>query len=239
MKIIEPSYKILTPISDGGQSELRLIETVARTCYKSEGNNEGDFDKTKKFIKGLIKRGHDAMLEHSFLSVKFVCDRGVSHELVRHRHGSFAQESTRYCNYSNDKFGNELTFVEPWWFKYSQDDFVIDDSSNRFINFCKATETVYLDLVNKNCLTPQAAREILINSIKTEIVVTTNYREWRHILNLRAANATGPAHPDMNRLMCPLLQELKESIPIMFDDVYDKMLDDKQAAQFIEGFKIY
>lgn len=238
MKIIEPYYEILTPISDGGKSELRLIEAVARTCYKSEGNNKEDFEKTKKFVKGLIKRGHDAMLEHSFLSVRFVCDRGVSHELVRHRHASFAQESTRYCNYSNDKFGNELTFIEPWWFKYSEDNYIINDSSKKFIDNCKSTEDLYLDLVNKNCFTPQAARAILSTSIKTEIVISANYREWRHILSLRAANATGPAHPDMNRLMCPLLQELKGSIPIVFDDVYDKMLDDKQAAQFIESFKI-
>lgn len=237
MKIIEPYYEILTPISDGGKSELRLIETVARTCYKSEGNNEGDFEKTKKFIKGLIKRGHEAMLEHSFLSVKFVCDRGVSHELVRHRHASFAQESTRYCNYSNDKFGNELTFIEPWFankwiFKSDMIDMVAT-----FNESCKQTEQLYFEML-KSGAAPQAAREVLSNAIKTEIVISTNYREWRHILSLRAANTTGPAHPDMNRLMCPLLQELKESIPIVFDDVYDKMLDDKQAAQFIKSFKI-
>lgn len=237
MKIIEPYYEILTPISDGGQTELRLIETVARTCYKSEANNEGDFEKTKKFIKGLIKRDHEAMLEHSFLSVKFVCDRGVSHELVRHRHGSFAQESTRYCNYSNDKFGNELTFIEPWWFKYSKGNYIVDDTK-KFVDHCKSTEDIYLELINKNHLTPQATRAVLSNAIKTEVVISTNYREWRHILSLRAANTTGPAHPDMNRLMCPLLLELKESVPIVFDDVYDKMLDDKQAAQFIESFKI-
>ena len=106
MKIIKPSYEILTPISDGGIKELQHIEKIGRVCYKSEDRITDDGESAKKFVKMLINNGHEAMIEHSSLSVKFVVDRGVSHELVRHRIASFAQESTRYCNYSKDKFGN-------------------------------------------------------------------------------------------------------------------------------------
>ena len=116
MKIIKPSYEILTPISDGGIKELQHIEKIGRVCYKSEDRITDDGESAKKFVKMLISNGHEAMIEHSSLSVKFVVDRGVSHELVRHRIASFAQESTRYCNYSKDKFGNEITVILPCFF---------------------------------------------------------------------------------------------------------------------------
>ena len=116
MRIIKPSYEIMTPISDGGIEELKRIEAAARTCYKSEDKITEDGTSAKKMVKALVTRGHEAMLEHSQLTVKFICDRGVSHEIVRHRICSFAQESTRYCNYSGDKFGEELTFIEPSFF---------------------------------------------------------------------------------------------------------------------------
>ena len=116
MKIIKPSYEILTPISDGGIKELQHIEKIGRVCYKSEDRITDDGESAKKFVKMLISNGHEAMIEHSSLSVKFVVDRGVSHELVRHRIASFAQESTRYCNYSQDKFGNEIIVILPCFF---------------------------------------------------------------------------------------------------------------------------
>ena len=217
MKLIEPAYDILTPISEGGIKELTFIENVARTCYKSDANNEGDFEKTKRFIKSLIKNGHEAMLEHSFLSVRFTCDRGVSHELVRHRLMSFAQESTRYCNYTNAKYGG-VTFIKPYWY---------DDAPHNakliFEDMCSASENAY-DYIVKTGEMPQGGRSVLPNSLKTEIVVSGNYRNWRHLLNLRAANSTGKAHPDMNLLMQPLLDELHDKIPVIFDDVYERMV---------------
>lgn len=228
MNLIKPGYKILTPISDQGWAELTFIEDVARYCYKSEANNDGDFEKTKKFVKGLISRGHHAMLEHSMLTVAFLTDRGVSHEIVRHRHFSFAQESTRYCNYTKDKFGSELTFIEPYWY-----DSASYNDKKIFEEQCKATEKTYLYQIDSG-LQPQGARAILPNAIKTEIVVTGNYREWRHFLSLRAANSTGKAHPDMNRIACPLLLELHETIPVIFDDVYEMMLQSKDAMKWIE-----
>ena len=152
------------------------------------------------------------MLEHSFLSIRFICDRGVSHELVRHRLASFAQESTRYCNYSQDKFGNELTFIKPLF---------LDEDTNEYRlweHAMKVAESDYMMMLNAG-KTAQEARSILPNSIKTEVVMSTNYREWRHFFKLRAARVTGPAHPQMEEITRPLLEELKTLIPVVFDDI--------------------
>ena len=213
MKIIEPSYTILSNISDGGIKELQFIEQAARTCYKSEDKMSADGESAKKLVKRLIKSGHEAMLEHSSLSVRFVVDRGISHEIVRHRLFSFAQESTRYCNYSKGKFGNEVTFIEPPFFGDG------DNYGNYgwWCSTCERAELGYLKLL-ENGATPQEARTVLPNSTATEIVVTGNYREWRHFFKLRTAS---DAHPQMREIAVPLLKELKERIPIIFDDIGD------------------
>lgn len=211
MKIIAARYEILDKID--GMEVLKKIERVARTCYKSEDYiKEGS---AERLVKSLIDRGHGAMLEHYSFSVKFVCDRGVSHEIVRHRMASFAQESTRYCNYSKDKFGNELTFIQPcFWDKNTRNDIekikysIWEDSMAR-------AEKFYFRLLAMRA-TPEQARSVLPNSIKTEIVMTANLREWRHFLKLRTAQAS---HPQMRELTIPLLKELKEKIPVIFDDI--------------------
>lgn len=210
MQIIKPSYDILTPISEGGIEELKHIEKIARVCYKSEDKISEDGSSAKKLIKNLIDRGHEAMIEHSSLSVKFICDRGVSHELVRHRIASFAQESTRYCNYANDKFGNELTFILPLFWDNKPSDLYF-----KWFEAMKDAENHYLYLI-ENGAQPQEARSVLPNSIKTEITITANYREWRNFFKLRTAKA---AHPQMRELTIPLLAELKEKIPVIFDDI--------------------
>ena len=215
MNIIKASYKILTPISEGGVKELKLIEEIGRTCYKSEDKITEDSESAKKFVKMLIDRGHEAMIEHSFLSVRFIVDRGVSHEIVRHRIASFAQESTRYCNYSKDKFGNEITVILPEYF-----DTGMGTSSNSIVYkdweaSCEKAEEKYFSLLN-NGATPQEARAVLPNSLKTEIVMTSNYREWRNFFKLRTAQA---AHPQMREVTIPLLEELKTLIPVIFDDI--------------------
>ena len=227
MKIIKPGYTILTPIQEGGIAELKRIEEAARTCYKSEDKISPDGESAKKLVKNLIQNGHEAMLEHSQLSVKFICDRGVSHELVRHRIASYAQESTRYCNYMGDKFGNELTFVEPcfWNEPVRNSEELAGGVIGQRVEFSKKArwrtamrlaEAVYIDLIEHGA-TPQEARTVLPNSLKTEIVVTANYREWRTIFKLRCAKE---AHPQMRELMVPLCLELQEKIPIIFDDCY-------------------
>ena len=209
MKVIKPSYEILTPISDGGIKELQHIEKIGRVCYKSEDKITEDGESAKKFVGMLIKRGHEAMIEHGSISVKIICDRGVSHELVRHRIASFAQESTRYCNYGQDKFGGELTFIEPCFWEINS----IQYSYWRAL--MRDTESTYLNLLALGA-TPQEARSVLPNSLKTEITITANYREWRNIFKLRTAIA---AHPQMREIMRPLLDEFKTNIPVLFDDI--------------------
>ena len=213
MKIIEPSYTILSDISENGIKELQFIEQAARTCYKSEDKITEDGESAKALVKQLISSGHEAMLEHSSLSVKFVVDRGISHEIVRHRLFSFAQESTRYCNYSKGKFGSELTFIKPcfWDREFS----LKLNNYDWWLSACSTAENTYLELL-KNGATPQEARTVLPNSTATEIVVTGNYREWRHFLKLRTA---GAAHPQMRQITIPLLRELQRRIPIIFDDI--------------------
>lgn len=209
MKIIKAGYEILTEISDGGIAELRHIEKIGRVCYKSEDKITEDGESAKKFVKMIIERGHEAMIEHSSLSVKFIVDRGVSHELVRHRIASFAQESTRYCNYSKDKFGKEITVIEPCFFS------PLSDSYTFWKHAMESAEAHYFSLLDKGA-TPQEARSVLPNSTKTEITITANYREWRNLFKLRTAKA---AHPQMREVTIPLLKELKEKLPIIFDDI--------------------
>lgn len=205
MKVIKPSYEIYTYIN--GDEILKVIEKAARTCYKSENLITGD--SAKRLVKNLITRGHEAMLEHFSITVKFICDRGVSHELVRHRVASYAQESTRYCNYSKDKFGNELTFIIPcFWNKNS----VCEELWQQAM---RQAEVKYFELLEAGA-TPEQARSVLPNSIKTEVVMTANLREWRHFFKLRTAPA---AHPQMRELTIPLLKNFKRQIPIIFDDI--------------------
>lgn len=215
MKIIKPSYEILTPISKGGIKELQHIEKIGRVCYKSEDRITEDGESAKKFVKMLINNGHEAMIEHSSLSVKFVVDRGVSHELVRHRIASFAQESTRYCNYSKDKFGNEITVILPCFFDTGMG--ILSNSLvyQEWKSSCEWAEEHYFNLLKMGA-TPQQARTVLPNSLKTEIIITANYREWRNFFKLRTAEA---AHPQMREITIPLLKELKSLIPIIFDDI--------------------
>lgn len=207
MKIIKASYEISMPVS--GEEMLKQIERAARTCYKSEEKiAEGS---TAKMVKMLIDRGHEAMLEHASFTVRFICDRGVSHELVRHRIASFAQESTRYCNYSDEKFGKEITVIKPCF---------LDEYKDRkkwlaWSNTCAWSEWGYFRLLEAGA-TPQEARAVLPNSLKTEVVMTANLREWRHFFKLRTAAA---AHPQMRELTIPLLAEVKTLISVIFDDI--------------------
>ena len=193
-----------------GQQMLQKIEAAARTCYKSEGKiQEGS---AAKLVAGLIKSGHEAMLEHASITVKFVVDRGISHELVRHRLASFAQESTRYCNYSKDDFGSEITFIIPDYLEYKSEGWNIWKES------MKQSEDAYFKMLDFG-LSPQRARAVLPNSLKTEVVMTANLREWRHFFKLRALGTTGKPHPQMLEVAVPLLEDMKNLIPVVFDDL--------------------
>lgn len=208
MQAIKPYTQIYKDFD--GQKVLQKIEAAARTCYKSEGKiQEGS---AAKLVAGLIKSGHEAMLEHASVTVKFVVDRGISHELVRHRLASFAQESTRYCNYSKDDFGSEITFIIPDYLEYKSEGWNIWKES------MKQAEDAYFKMLDFG-LSPQQARAVLPNSLKTEVVMTANLREWRHFFKLRALGTTGKPHAQMLEVAVPLLEDMKNLIPVVFDDL--------------------
>lgn len=205
MQIIKAGYEILDTLN--GEEILKKIERVARVCYKSEDKiTDGS---AEKMVKAFIKRGHEAMLEHFSFSVKFIVDRGVSHELVRHRVASFAQESTRYCNYGHE---GEITVIKPLYLSDVGEDY------NIWRKACVVAEKQYLDMLAYG-FTPQEARAVLPNSLKTEVVMTANLREWRHFFSLRACGTTGKPHPQMLEVTVPLLKEIKSLIPVVFDDL--------------------
>lgn len=213
MKVIDPGFTVLTEISEDGMEELYAIAQAARTCYRSDmngGTPEEIAERTRKFVVGIIRRGHESVLEHGSISVRIVCDRGVSHEIVRHRHCAFSQESTRYCNYSDGRFGGELTFIRPNFFHSGYDLGV-----KLWIQAMQTAENAYKGMLEAG-YTPQEARSVLPNSLRTEIVVTANYREWRHLLRLRTAP---DAHPQMREIMIPILREFQKRIPVLFDDI--------------------
>jgi len=200
MYLVKPSFLVLGTI-DGNQI-LSSIERAGRTCYKSD--HLITEDSAKEFVRKIIKRGHESVLEHESISVRFVIDRGVSHELVRHRLCAFSQESTRYCDYVDGK----VEFIlPPWYDKHG--------ASVVWERQMVLAEIAYKALRRKGW-SPQQARSVLPNSLKTEIVATANLREWRHIFRLRTALA---AHPQMREIMRPLLKEFRKLVPVVFDDV--------------------
>lgn len=201
MKIIGPSYEIE---EFNGMELLRRIEKAGRVCYKSE--EKITEDSAIPFINKILERGHESVIEHEKVTVKIICDRGISHEIVRHRIASYSQESTRYCNYGKD---GEVTFIKPFFFA--------GDPARWFewkIAMLQCEKT-YLKLLGVGC-SPQEARSVLPNSLKTEIVVTYNLREWRHFFKLRTAPS---AHPQMREITIPMLKEFREKIPVIFDDI--------------------
>lgn len=205
MKIIEPYYVIEEELD--AKKIMATIERAGRTCYKSEGNiKEGS---AERFIASILQRGHESVIEHEKITVRFVCDRGVTHEMVRHRIASYSQESTRYCNYSNDKFGNELTFIKPCFWDES------DPNYSLWVDSMEYIEKQYNAMIAQGAK-PEEARSILPNSLKTEIVVTMNLREWRHYFKLRTAAA---AHPQIREISNMLLAEFKEKLPVIFGDL--------------------
>lgn len=213
MKIIEPSYTILRPCALDAvarKDALHAIADAARTCYKSTGTDDATL------VMQLVRSGHEAMLEHYGLTVRFVVDRGVSHEIVRHRMASYAQESTRYCNYCKDKFGGEISVICPDAFKPGS------EARRTWKTICMLSEDVYLEMVY-NGTPPELARSVLPHALATELVMTANFREWRHFLALRAVGTTGKPHPQIRQVAAPLLRELAAWLPEVFGDLLEAM----------------
>ena len=221
MRVLKAGYEIINKDSINGVEILKTIEKVGRTCYKSE--DKITEDSAVKFVRNLINRGHEAMIEFANITVKFTCDRGVSHEIVRHRVSSFAQESTRYCSYNKDKFNSSVSYIDiNEGIKLDTKMKNMDEVNlalifNEWLLACKESENHYLKMLELGA-TPQIARSVLNNSTKTEINMSANLREWRHFFKLRVDK---PAHPQMREITIPLLLELNELIPVVFEDIVE------------------
>ena len=205
VKLVEPRAQIISDIN--GQQILKHIEKAGRTCYKSEDLTTDQ--SAEKFIKMIIQRGHESVLQHHSVSVRFVVDRGVSHEIVRHRIASFSQQSTRYCNYSKDKFDHSISVVDIRPHLKNKESFEV------WLQAVTVASKAYNKMIQLG-QSPQIARSVLSNSLKTEIVVTCNLRQWRLIFKQRTSSA---AHPQMRQVMIPLLKQFQQVIPIVFDDI--------------------
>lgn len=212
MKSVHPDYII---ISNNDYNEmLKKIESIGRVCYKSEGNiKEGS---AESFISGLLKRGHESVIEHESITVKVICDRGVSHEIVRHRIASYSQESTRYCNYSMDKFGNEISCIDlSTGFHYDLSNPKDKEKYEIWYQAMLDAERHYFELIEAGA-PPEEARSVLPNSLKTELVMTMNLREWRHFFRLRTNKR---AHPQIIEISSKILEEFSHRYPIFFTDL--------------------
>lgn len=203
MKIVEPSFEILEfPVN-----ALEQIARAARNCYQSDSQKD-----ESKFVQRLITSGHHSVLEHVSASVRLICDRGVMVEITRHRIGvAFSIESTRYCNFSKRKFGHGITVIRPFFFKVGTRKY------NEWLFAMKTCEEAYLRLIEDEGATPQEARSVLPNSLKTDIVMTANLRAWRHIFKLRCSKK---AHPQIKQALLPILAEFYRRMPVVFEDIY-------------------
>lgn len=210
VKIIEPSVEIVSEINS--DKMLKHLELCARNCYKSESNITEDTTSAIKMINKLIELDHTAMLEHFNITIKLLCDVGTYKDLTRHRHCSFAIESTRYCNYSKGKFGNEISVIKPC---------NMDENSGIYHTWLKAMndmERAYMQMAEIGA-TPDQLRMILPHSTAASVILTANIREFRHIFNLRCAKA---AHPSVRQIMLMTLNEFHNKIPVLFDDLYEQ-----------------
>lgn len=220
MEMVRPCVTIIDKID--GDAFLKKLEEAARTCYQSPSNDET----REQFLRNIIKNGHTSVIEHISITAKIICDRGVSHELVRHRLASYSQESTRYVNYNarGMKFIRPITLMDnPELFKVWED-------------ACKASEVAYCVMI-ENGATPQEARHVLNHSVKTEIVVTMNPRSLRNFFEQRCAKS---AHPHIKEIAIPYLLFMQERVPVIFDDIgYDEVFYNKYIASKGENWHDY
>lgn len=211
MKVVKPDWRIVALTEADPTLLMKHLEAMGRICHQSEDAiTENSY---VKFLRGLIKIGHESVLEHASVTSVVICDRGITHEIVRHRIAAYCQESTRYCNYSKGKFGNEITVVEPPFWDHKDPEYQI------WYDACAQTEAAYFELLGRGC-TPQKARDVLPNSLKTQIAITMNIREWRHFFRLRCAK---DAHPQMIEIARKGLVEFCDYFPCLFEDIYKEV----------------
>lgn len=217
MKIVKPWVEIKQ--FDGVQM-MKNLELAAKQCYRTQSNITDD--SYKHFLRNCINRGHESVIEHEKVSIRMCCDIGVYKDLTRHRHASFSIESTRYCNYSKDKFGNEITFIEPCNIENGTTEYA------QWFNLMNTIEKTYNEMARLGCK-PDQLRLLLPHSTAAEIYMTANMREWRHIFSLRAQKET---HPAVQQVMIPTLLYFKEQMPELFDEIqYNEDFDKNKYAE--------
>ena len=218
MRIVEPWIKVE---KIDGKKIMKRIERACRTCYRSEGKISENSYKT--LLTNCITRGHESVLEHEKVTVRIYSDIGSYKDLTRHRHASFSVESTRYCSYDKDKFGNEISFINPI---YMED----KDIYKTWENTMKEIEIGYKKMKELGATTDMC-REILPHSTAAEYTMTANIREWKHILSLRT---TKHVHPSIRQVLIPLLKYFKEEMPEIFGDIeYDEEFNPNYYAKLI------
>lgn len=219
MKIVQAQVIPITPLN--GQAILKRIEEIARTCYRSEDKITEDGESAKKIVRTLSQAGHGAMLEHATISMRYLSNIAAYKDLTRQRMASYAVESTRFCSYDKGKFGSEIKFLDP---------IEIDKSSLKYqvwLNAMQQAEKNYMDLASMGAK-PDELSLVLPQSTAASFVITANLREWAHIFGLRAV---GHSRPCVRQIMQPTLEMFHKEIPIVFDDVYSKMVAEKQKQR--------
>ncbi len=218
MKIVDPWIEVE---KIDGINIMKKIERACRTCYRSEGNISED--SYKNLLKNCINRGHESVLEHEKVTIRMYCDIGVYKDLTRHRFASFSIESTRYCSYDKDKYGNEIKCINP---SYIEDKEIYEEWKKSM----EEIEKRYMKMKELGASTDMC-RLILPHSTAAEVTMTADIREWKHILSLRTSNK---AHPAIRQLLIPLLKYFQKEMPEIFESVeYDKEFDEKKYAKLI------
>ncbi len=215
MKLVQAQIIPITPLN--GQAILKRIEEIARTCYRSENKITNDGKSAEQIVRALVNAGHGAMLEHATISMRYVSNVAAYKDLTRHRHGSYAIESTRFCNYSNGKFGKEIKFLDPIEIPKGTLKYQV------WLNAMEQAEKNYMDLASMGAR-PDELSLLLPHSTAAEFCITANLREWNHIFGLRAV---GHSRPCIKQIMQPTLEMFHKEIPIVFDDVYNKMINER------------
>lgn len=218
MKIVEPWIKVERI---DGKKIMKKIERACRTCYRSEGNISED--SYKNLLKNCITRGHESVLEHEKVTVRIYSDIGSYKDLTRHRFGSFSIESTRYCSYDKDKYGNEIKFMNPIYIEN-------EEMYNIWKETMENIEKGYIKMRQLGA-TVDMCRELLPHSTAAEYTMTANIREWKHILSLRTTNHV---HPSIRQVLIPLLKYFREEMPEIFDEIeYDEEFNPKYYAKLL------
>ncbi len=218
MKIVEPWVEVE---KIDGTKIMKRIERACRTCYRSEGKITED--SYKNLIKNCITRGHESVLEHEKVTVRIYSDIGSYKDLTRHRFASFSVESTRYCSYDKDKYGNEIKFINP---VYIEDKKVYE----LWQKTMQEIEKNYIEM-KKLGATTDMCREVLPHSTAAEYTMTANIREWKHIFSLRANNHV---HPSIRQIMIPLLKYFQKEMPEIFGDIeYDTEFNPEYYAKLL------